>query len=80
MAARRASLGHRDLAMHPSPGLLDCLTRSWVLRLLQFEKGKNVLRAPGRPQSQKPMVGVGERSATAECDEAGVAFFWEDQG
>src|ERR1700746_2457963 len=33
MAGRRASLGHLDLATHPGAGMLDCLTRSRVLRL-----------------------------------------------
>jgi len=45
MAARRASLGHLDLATHPGAGMLDRLTRPWVLRLSQLEEVKDVLRA-----------------------------------
>src|SRR4051794_29064577 len=45
MAARRASLGHRNLATHPRAGLLDRLTRSRVLRLSRLEEVKDVLRA-----------------------------------
>src|SRR5256714_3413889 len=32
MATRRASLGHRDLATRPRPGVLDCLTRLRIVR------------------------------------------------
>jgi hypothetical protein len=45
MAGRRASLGHLDLATHPGAGLLDRLTRSWVVRLSRLEEVKDVLRA-----------------------------------
>src|SRR5262252_10994835 len=31
MAGRRAGPGHLDLATHPGAGMLDRLTRSWVL-------------------------------------------------
>ena len=45
MAARRASLHHRDLATHPSASMLDRPTRSWVLRLSRLEQVKNMLCA-----------------------------------
>src|SRR5215471_9214153 len=38
MAARRASLGHRDLATYPGAGMLDRLTRPRVLGLSRLEK------------------------------------------
>jgi len=60
LAARRASLGHRDLAQHPSAGVLDRLTRSWVLWLSRLEKVKNVLCARSRPQSEEMVIRVGE--------------------
>ena len=37
MAARRAGLGHGDLATHPGADMLDRLTRSRVLRLSRLE-------------------------------------------
>jgi hypothetical protein len=44
MAARRASLGHLHLATHPGAGMLDRLTRSWVLRLSRLEEVKDAPR------------------------------------
>jgi hypothetical protein len=35
---------------------------------------------PGRPRSQAPVVGVGERPAAADGDDAGVAVLREDHG
>jgi hypothetical protein len=56
MAARRTSLGHLDLATHPSAGVLDRLTRSWVLWLSRLEKVKNVLCAGCRPKSEEMVI------------------------
>jgi len=56
MAAGRASLGHRDLATHPSAGMLDRLTRSWVLWLSRLEEVKNMLCARCRPQSEEMVI------------------------
>jgi hypothetical protein len=49
VAASRASLGHPHLATRPGAGMLDRLTRSWVLRLSRLEEVKDVLRARCRP-------------------------------
>ena len=38
MAARRAGLHHLDLAMNPGAGMLDGLTRSWILGVSGFEQ------------------------------------------
>src|SRR5215472_10600270 len=72
MAARRAGLGHLDLAAHPGAGLLDCLTRSWVLRLSQLEEVKDVLRARSRPHSEEPVTRIGEGPTAADRHEAGI--------
>ena len=60
LAARCASLGHRDLATYPGAGMLDRLTRSWVLRLGRLEKVKDVLRARRRPKSEELVIRIGE--------------------
>jgi len=56
LAARRPSLHHRDLAAHPSAGMLDRLSRTWVLGLSRLEQVKDVLRARGRPKREEMMV------------------------
>jgi hypothetical protein len=56
MAARRASLGHGDLAPHPGAGMLDRLTRPRVLRLSRLKKDKDVLGARCRPKSEEMMI------------------------
>src|SRR5438046_7705791 len=60
MAARRASPGHLDLAPHPGAGMLDRLTRSWVLRLSRLEEVKDVFRARCRPKSEELVIRIGE--------------------
>jgi hypothetical protein len=45
MAARCARLHHRDLATGPGAGVLDGLTRSWILRVSRFEQVQDVLSA-----------------------------------
>src|ERR1700682_50377 len=69
MAARRASLGHRDLAMHPGAGLLSRLTRSLVLRLSRLEEVKDVLRARCRPQGEELVIRIGEGPTAADRQE-----------
>ena len=78
MAARRASLGHRDLATHPGAGLLNRLTRSWVFRPSRLEPVEDVLRARCRPQGEEPVIRIGEAPTTADRDETRVAIFRED--
>jgi len=51
MAARRASLGHLDLATNPGAGMLDRLTRPWVRGASRLEEVKDVLSATCRPKS-----------------------------
>src|SRR5258706_1907561 len=60
MAARRASLGHRDLATHPGARLLNRLARSWVLRPSRLESVEDVLRAGCRPQCEEMVIRIGE--------------------
>jgi hypothetical protein len=64
-ASRRAGLRHLDLAARPSPSLLYRLTGPRVRRLHRLEEMQNVLCALGRPQREKPMVGVRERPPAA---------------
>jgi hypothetical protein len=78
MATRRTGLRHPDLAARPCPNLLDCPAGPRIGGLLRLEEVQNVLCARRRPQSQEPMVGVGERSPAADGDEAGVAVLGED--
>ena len=78
MAARRASLHHRDLATHPSAGMLDRLTRSWVLRLSRLEQVKNVLCARCRPKSQKLVIRIGQGATAADRHKARVSDLRED--
>src|SRR5262249_6751684 len=56
MAARRARLGHRDLAAHPGAGMLDRLTRPRVLRLSRLEEAKDMLGARRRPESEEMVI------------------------
>src|SRR5918911_1900235 len=78
MTARCASLHHLDLAADPGVGLLDGLTRSWVLRLSRLEQVKDVLRARCRPKSQETVIGIGEGPTAADRHEARVSDLRED--
>jgi hypothetical protein len=80
MAARRASLHHLDLATHPGAGMLDRLTRSWVLGLSRLEKVKNVLCARCRPESEELVVRVSESPTAADRHETRVSDLREDHG
>ena len=80
MAGRRTGLRHLDLAARPGPDLLDRVAGPWIRGLFRLEEVQNVLCAPCRPQSQEPMVGVRERPAATDCDEARVALLGEDHG
>jgi hypothetical protein len=80
MAARRASLHHLDLPTRPSAGMLDRLTRSWVLRLRRLEKVKNVLCARRRPESEEMVIRIGEGPTAADRHEASVTDLREDHG
>ncbi len=78
MAAGRTSLGHRDLATHPSAGMLDRLTRSWVVWLSQLEKVKNVLCARCRPKSEEMVIRVGKGPTAANRHEARISDLRDD--
>ena len=80
VASRRTGLRHLDLAARPGPDLLDRVAGPWIRRLFRLEEVQNVLCARCRPQSQDPMVGVRERPAAADGDEARVALLGEDHG
>ncbi|BAH51182.1 hypothetical protein ROP_29350 [Rhodococcus opacus B4] len=80
MTARRARLHHLDFPAHPRAGMLDRLTRSWVLGPNRLEQGQNVLRARCRPQGEELVVRVGEGSTAADRHEARVSDLREDHG
>jgi len=80
MAARCASLGHLDLATRPGAGMLDRLTRSWVLRLSRLEEVKDVLCATCRPKSEEMMIRIIEGPTPADRHETRVADLREDHG
>ena len=77
MAARRASLGHRDLATRPGAGLLNRLTGSPVLRPSRLEPVEDVLRARCRPQGEELVIRIGESPTAADRHETRVAVFRE---
>jgi hypothetical protein len=60
-----AGLGHFYLTARPCSSQFDRLAGSLVRRLHCLKKVKHVLRTQGCPQSQEPVVGVGEDPATA---------------
>ena len=80
MATHGTGLGHPDLAARPCPNLIYRLARPQIRGLLPFEVVQNVLGTRGSPHCQEPMVGVRERSPTANGDEAGAADLGEDHG
>jgi hypothetical protein len=78
MAARRASLHHRDLATHPGAGVLDRFAWSRILRLSRLEQVKDVLRARRRPKSQEMVIRISEGPAAADRHEARVPDLRKD--
>jgi hypothetical protein len=80
MAARRASLGHLDLATYPSASMLDRLTRSRIFRLSRLEKLEDVLRAHCRPKSEEMVIRIGEGPTAADRHQTRVPDLREDHG
>jgi hypothetical protein len=78
MAARRPSLGHRDLAAHPGAGMLDRLARPRVLGPSRLEEVKDMLRARCRPKSEEMVIRISEGPAAAYRHEARVPDLRED--
>ncbi len=78
MAGRRASLGHRDLALHPGACLRDRMARAQVLGPCRLKDLEDVLRTGGRPQREEPVIPIAEGSAAADGDETRVALFRQD--
>jgi hypothetical protein len=65
VAARRASLHHRDLTTHPGAGVLDRFAWSWVIRLSRLEEVKDVLCARRRPKSKEMVIRISEGPTAA---------------
>src|SRR5579884_788878 len=78
MTARRARLGHRDLAAGPGAGRLDRPPGARVLGPGRLEEGQDVLRARRRPEGEEPVIRIGEGPAAADRHETRVAVFRED--
>jgi hypothetical protein len=78
VAAAGPSVHHRHLASGPSTCRLDRLARPSVHWLFGLEQGQDMLRAQGSPQSQAPMIRIGERSATANGDHPRIAHLRQD--
>jgi hypothetical protein len=78
MAARRASLGHPDLATHPGAGLLNRMARSRVLGPSRLEPVEDMLRARCRPKGEELVIRIGEGPTAADRHEPRVAVFRED--
>jgi hypothetical protein len=60
--------------------MLNCLTRSWVLRLRRLEQVEDVLCARCRPKGEELLIRIGEGPAAADRDEARVSDLREDHG
>ena len=78
MAARRASLHHRDLTAHPGAGLPDRLAWSRVIRLSRLEKGKHVLCTRRRPKSQEMVNRISEGPTATNRHQARVPDIRKD--
>ncbi len=78
VAARRASLHHRDLTTHPGAGVLDRFAWSRVIRLSRLEKVKDVLRARRRPKSEEMVIRISEGPTAANRHEARVPNLRKD--
>src|SRR4051812_28131237 len=52
------------ISPRPCPDLRDRLAGTGVRRLHRLEEGQDVLGAPGRPESEEPMVGARECPAS----------------
>ncbi len=77
MAARRAGLGHPDLAARPGTGQFDGSTRPVVIGLHFLEQVQHMLCTIGRPYPQQAMIGVREAAAATHSDEPGVPLLWQ---
>jgi len=80
VAGRCARLGHEDLAAHPGAGLVDRVTRSLVLGPSRLEEVEDVLSARCRPQSEEPVIRIGEGPTTTDRHETRIAVLREDHG
>jgi hypothetical protein len=78
MAARCASLHHRDLTVHPGAGVLDRITWSWVIGLSRLEQVKDVLRARRSPQSEEMVIRVSEGPTATNRHKPRVPNLGED--
>jgi hypothetical protein len=78
VAARGASLGHRDLTTHPGAGVVDRLARPEVLGPSRLEEVEDVLCARCRPQSEEMVIRISEGPTAADRHEARVPDLRED--
>ena len=78
MTTCRTGLHHRRHPLRPSSNRFDRVPRPRVRRALGLEEVQDVLGTRSGPQCVSVVVGVGQRSASADRDEARVAMLRED--
>jgi len=76
--SQRPSLHHLHPTVDPRSGRLDRLARARVCRHFFLEEMQHVLSAGGGPEGQQLVIGVGERPAAADRDQALVTEAGQD--
>jgi hypothetical protein len=80
VTAGGASLHHPGLAARPCTYTLNRLAGSVVMRTGRLEQMENVFCAQRCPASKKVVIGVGQRAAAPDRDEARISLLREDHG
>ena len=78
VARGRSRLGHRDLSPRPGTHELERVTRSIVSGSLALEQRKDMVGAVGGPKGEQVVVGITQRSAATDRDEARIALLGQD--
>src|SRR5690349_24316427 len=73
VAARRASLGHPDLAACPSAGLLNGVPRTLLFGLHFLKEVQHMLRTVGCPECKQLVMAIAQGAATTNSDQSGIA-------
>jgi hypothetical protein len=73
-----ACLTHSDFAPNPSMRQFDCLAWAVVIGLRLLEEVQYVLRAIGRPQRKKVMLGILQGAAATHGNKPGIPVLGEN--
>ena len=73
-----ASVHHPHAAAGPGAGCLGGVPWTGVRGMVLLEEVQHMLRALGSPQREEAVIFIGEHSATADGDQAGIADLGED--